>query len=256
MYKICPKCGYERPADARNTSGRCPRCDLVFSKWLKYRFRITGHQDEAATPITQRLRERLKHGIAQLLLTDTLVGKGLFYLYLLIYLLVLIGGIRVMFSDLTDAAMSASFLHLVHLVFHEAGHLLFRVFGRFMMVAGGSLMQMIVPASFLFYFLIKRRDNFAASVSLWWLAHSVMDLVHYIDDASRQELWLLGGVQGKDMPGIHDWNNLLTDMGLLEYDHALARLSAVLGRLLMVLSLLWGGLLLKKLRVQERDRFS
>ena len=38
-----------------------------------------------------------------------------------------------------------SFLHLPDLVFHEAGHMIFAPFGRFMTVLGGSLLQCLIP---------------------------------------------------------------------------------------------------------------
>src|SRR5258705_269533 len=41
--------------------------------------------------------------------------------------------------------MNASFLHLVNLPFHEAGHYIFLPLGEFMTILGGSLMQVIVP---------------------------------------------------------------------------------------------------------------
>ena len=41
-------------------------------------------------------------------------------------------------------------------------------------------------------------------------------------DISRAlDLLLLGGVTGKETDG-HDWNNVLTMLGWLEYDHRLA----------------------------------
>lgn len=88
---------------------------------------------------------------------------------------------------------------------------------------------------------------FAASIMLWWFAQSMMDLVAYIDDAQRQEMWLLGGVQGKDMPGIHDWNNILGQMGLLEYAHEIAVLFSWLAILVIILSFGWGVKLLRKM---------
>ena len=38
-----------------------------------------------------------------------------------------------------------SILHLPDLVFHEAGHVLFMLFGHFLTVLGGSLTQVLVP---------------------------------------------------------------------------------------------------------------
>ena len=38
-----------------------------------------------------------------------------------------------------------NFLHLIDLVFHEAGHIIFGFFGRFIAVLGGSLNQVLIP---------------------------------------------------------------------------------------------------------------
>ena len=47
-----------------------------------------------------------------------------------------------------DAAfVGESFLHLINLPFHEAGHIFFMFFGRFLMTLGGSLTQLLVPAA-------------------------------------------------------------------------------------------------------------
>ncbi len=40
----------------------------------------------------------------------------------------------------------------VNLVNHEAGHLIFSPFGEFLMIAGGSLFKVIMPALFVGYF--------------------------------------------------------------------------------------------------------
>jgi hypothetical protein len=54
------------------------------------------------------------------------------------------------------------------------------------------------------------------------------------------ELMLLGGVPGNETDG-HDWNNLLTMTGLLQWDHRLAQLPYHIGILLMLASFAWGG---------------
>ena len=56
---------------------------------------------------------------------------------------------------------------------------------------------------------MKTRDDFGASVALWWAAENVMDVAPYVKDARAMGLILLGGVTGKEAEG-HDWNNLLT----------------------------------------------
>jgi hypothetical protein len=143
------------------------------------------------------------------------------------------------------------FLHLINLPFHEAGHIFFMPFGRFMTILGGSLGQVLMPLTCLLAFLVRTRDPFAASVALWWTAESLMDIAPYINDARSLDLLLLGGVTGKETEG-HDWNNLLTMLGWLEYDHRLAHLVHNIGRLVMLASFAWGGLLL--LRHHRRRR--
>jgi hypothetical protein len=135
--------------------------------------------------------------------------------------------------------ISGTFMHTVNLVFHEAGHIIFMPFGRFMTVLGGSLMQLIVPATIMGTFLWQR-NPFGAVIGLWWLGGSMMDLAPYISDASAMKIMLLGGFFGGET-GAHDWNNLLGPRGLLRYDHALGMFCYVSGVALMVCSFLWGG---------------
>jgi hypothetical protein len=132
-------------------------------------------------------------------------------------------------------------LHRVDLVFHEAGHILFIPLGDFMSVLGGSLGQLLMPAVVLCAFLFKYKNPFGASIGLWWLGQSALDLVPYIADARAQQLILLGGVTGRDAPGYHDWSNLLGRTGLLEYDLAIAGVVSVTGKSLMVLAMVWGA---------------
>lgn len=138
-----------------------------------------------------------------------------------------------------------SLLHLINLPFHEAGHVIFIPFGRFMTILGGTLGQILMPMICFGTFLIKTRDPFGASVALWWTAESLMDIAPYINDARALDLMLIGGVTGKETDG-HDWNNILSMLGLLEWDHRLAHLTYDIGILLMLGSLLWGSVLLHR----------
>jgi hypothetical protein len=54
--------------------------------------------------------------------------------------------------------LMGSFLHLVHLPFHEAGHVFLMPFGRFLSVLGGSLFQVAIPLLCSAVFLLKNRD--------------------------------------------------------------------------------------------------
>ncbi len=160
-------------------------------------------------------------------------------------------GLTLIFSSVESNYSGESFLHLINLPFHEAGHVLFRMFGRFMMTVGGSVTQLLVPLICLLTFLFKTRDTFGASVSLWWMGENLIDLAPYINDARDLKLILLGGVTGKDVDDYHDWEFILRKVGLLEYDHLLAKTAHVLGALLMVCAVSWGGFLLLK---QFRNR--
>jgi hypothetical protein len=132
-------------------------------------------------------------------------------------------------------------MHLINLPFHEAGHVLLSPFGEFMRVLGGTLGQLLIPAICLGTFLLRNRDPFAASAGLWWLAENFMDIAPYIADARSGSLLLLGGVTGRDVPGYHDWENILGTLNLLRYDTALGDLSYAFGRLLMLAAFAWGG---------------
>ena len=189
----------------------------------------------------------VKRFVASLLYVGNLTGQSRFYGYLLIYLCFFVWGWSFILTDMKSQEVNASFMHNINLVFNEAGHVIFRLFGNFMAILGGSLLQLIIPLLVMLTFIFKHRDNFAASIGLWWLAQSMMDLMPYISDARAQEMWLLGGVQGKDIPGIHDWNNILSRLELLEYDQVLATLLIVMAIGLMLLSFVWSALLLKRM---------
>jgi hypothetical protein len=153
-------------------------------------------------------------------------------------------------SGLNAEYLGGSFLHLVNLPFHEAGHVLFSPFGRFLMTLGGSLLQVAVPVICAVVFLTKTRDPFAASAAAWWAGQNLMDLAPYIADARALQLVLLGGHTGAEVEG-HDWEYLLQTLGWLHRDIALGRASFGLGALLMVAALAWGAAVLMR---QYRSR--
>ena len=140
-------------------------------------------------------------------------------------------------------SLGGSFLHLVNLPFHEAGHVLFSPFGRFMMTLGGSLLQVAVPIVCAVVFLTKTRDPFAASAAAWWAGQSLMDLAPYIADARALQLTLLGGRTGAEVEG-HDWEYILQTLGWLHRDAALGDEAFTIGAVVMVGALAWGGAVL------------
>jgi hypothetical protein len=162
---------------------------------------------------------------------------------ILVFVILLIWGLKFITTPLETNYTGESFLHLINLPFHEAGHLLFMPLGRSMAILGGSLGQILMPLICLGTFVLKTRDPFGASVALWWTAENFMDVAPYINDARAMDLVLLGGFTGKEVDA-HDWNNLLTMVGWLQHDHRLAQFSYGIGIALMLLSLGWGAFVL------------
>src|SRR3989442_5044867 len=115
---------------------------------------------------------------------------------------------------------------------HEVGHPLFGVFGEFIGMLGGTLMQLLMPALFVAYFW-RRGDRHAATVALWWVAQNLWNISVYIKDARAGELPLVGG-------GEHDWAYLPARRGLLDQDQLIGGAVQLLGVLLLLWSCLRG----------------
>jgi hypothetical protein len=133
--------------------------------------------------------------------------------------------------DLTHLGRG-SLLDSVDLAIHETGHLVFGPFGEVIQFAGGTIMQILMPAAFVVYF-VRRSDRHAASVALWWIAQNCGNIAHYIADAQAQELPLVGG-------GEHDWTYLLSHLGALGSDAAIARAVRFVGFLVLIVATAWG----------------
>jgi len=153
-------------------------------------------------------------------------------------------GLLFIFHSVDSNYAGQSFLHHVNLVFHEAGHIVFRPFGRFISVLGGSLMQVLMPLLVTGAFLFKNRDGFGASVGLWWLGQNLIDMAPYIADARALKLPLLGGVTGREVEDYHDWEFILGRTGLMAWDQTIAKGAHGLGSLLILAAFAWGGCLL------------
>ena len=160
---------------------------------------------------------------------------------------------RVIPSAIASNAPGHSFMHLINLPFHEAGHVFFRFFGRFMHSLGGSVGQLLMPLICFIALKYKTRDDFGAAVCVWWFGENFVDMAPYMNDARALALPLIGGNFGYSSPyGFHDWEFLLTESGLLQYDHAIARISHVTGSLLMLTGIVWGSMLM--VRQWKADR--
>lgn len=231
---ICPKCKFEQ----EDSNAKCARCGVIFEKYYAWQQSLEQHaayRDSAPETLADRLFRLPENDGAAALAGRTLV-----------FLLILVLGWRFVFAPIDTAANS--FMHLVNLPFHEAGHIVFMPFGRVMHSLGGSLGQLLMPLVCCGVLLFRTRDPFGASVALWWHGENYLDLAPYIDDARSLSLPLLGGNTGETAPyGFHDWQFILTELGLLKYDHVLARLTYGLGIFVMLTACLWGGYMLIRL---------
>lgn len=133
----------------------------------------------------------------------------------------------------------------VNLITHEAGHLFFRPFGNFMMIAGGSLFQVIVPLTFAVYFYFNEKQ-FSCALVLFWLGESLLNVSVYAADSVLMQLPLLGGNDS-----IHDWNYMLNELGLLWHTGKIAFIIRALGTLAIIFALAWA--ILAALRSSDKQ---
>lgn len=237
----CPKCN----ADQHDCNATCECCGIVFEKYYKYHPR-PGEQVQAFGVLNDRSSGTTE--LHDLLLPERLGGDEMVLsLRAMLWIILAVWGLLLIFSSVDSNAVGASFLHLINLPFHEAGHVFFRPFGQFITSLGGTLGQLLMPAICLGVLLVKTRDPFGASVCLWWFGENFLDIAPYIADARAGVLPLIGGNTGQSSPyGFHDWEYLLTETGLLHWDTTLASLSHLLGALIMILAAIWGLLLLRR----------
>jgi hypothetical protein len=123
-------------------------------------------------------------------------------------------------------------LDSLDLAIHETGHLVFAVGGDLLMLLGGTLFQLIVPAAFVIA-LWRGGDRHGATVPLWWMGQNCWNISVYIKDARTEALPLVGG-------GEHDWANILGQLAWLERDQALGRTVWLLGSALYAVSVVLG----------------
>ena len=265
-YAVCPKCGHTPMPAQQDFPAACPACGIVLAK-----FRAAGRVGEAQRGL--RICQPLDAPDAA---GDTADGSGssavtsrlaaiLFYVPAQVSRLNWQGRIIVLgvlslwtlwiFRDINipDGNPGSNFLHMVLLPFHEAGHYaIFRWFGEFIMILGGTLGQHLMPIVLGGALLIKRRDPFGAAVFFWLLGFSVADMGVYMYDAFDPKLMLLGGSTGAESDG-HDWQNLFGDLGLLRRARGIGIFSGAVGRVMMLLALAWGAWMLWLQKAQLSD---
>lgn len=222
MFQSCPKCGHSPMPANQSLPAACPACGVILAKLAQ----ALNKSDDKPSDIG--------------LLPDIPTRMDPVTLWARVALLVAfaVWGASLIGMDYRTGEMGTSFIHRPLLVFHEAGHVLFRLLGEWMMVLGGTLGQLIMPAILGGALLVKNRDPFGASIGLWFFGVSLLDVAPYVYDALHPQLMLLSGMTGED--GGHDWIFLLSSLGLLPKAQIIGAVVHKLGALIVILALGWG----------------
>jgi hypothetical protein len=121
----------------------------------------------------------------------------------------------------------------VNLVFHEAGHPLFSIFGETLMLLGGTLGELLVPFLIAFYFYRRDpRETAGVAFSAFWFFENFLYIGTYMADARNMALPLVGS-------GEHDWALLFTQWGLLIHDREIGGATRALGWMGMLAAVAW-----------------
>lgn len=140
---------------------------------------------------------------------------------------------------LFQAARGTGELLMIDLVFipiHEGGHLLFRFFGEFLAVAGGTILQLSVPLMLATFFIFQRQI-LGTAFCMFFFFEQFLPVATYMADARARDLPLLTIGDGDDV--IHDWAYLFGRLGVLDHDTQIAHAVRVLGWLGMMATVTW-----------------
>lgn len=152
----------------------------------------------------------------------------------------------VYFSSVAANPSEWSFLDNVDLIIHETGHFVFMIFGgQFISITGGTIVQILIPLFFVLYFYITNQ-KFSASLTLFWLGQSFLNVSVYANDAVNMNLPLIGG---PDV--IHDWNYMLKATGLLSSTHIIASVIQYIG-ILVISSAIMTGIITAREKVSNK----
>jgi len=119
----------------------------------------------------------------------------------------------------------------VNLMIHEAGHMFFSWGGNTLMLLGGTLGELLVPALFGAYFFV-RGQTFGFVFSAFWFFENFLYVGAYIKDARANALPLVNS-------DIGDWTLLFGRWGLLESDLKIGQFVRSVGWLGMLATIGW-----------------
>jgi hypothetical protein len=246
-FTRCPKCGHLPLPEDQRLPAACPACGVILAKVARQDADAAGAAARTIarpTIVDDEEPRAGKDSWGELLFAPPARhdAPALWFRSALLVAFA-VWGIVLVFLDYRTGAFGSSFIHRPLLVFHEAGHVVFRLGGPWLMVLGGTLGQLLMPAVMAGALLWKNRDPFGAALGLWLVGVSLLDIAPYVYDALDPQLMLLSGRTGED--GGHDWIYLLRSVGLLQRAHGLGAAFHAAGTLVVLAALAWAALVLK-----------
>lgn len=118
-----------------------------------------------------------------------------------------------------------------NLAFHEAGHPLFGLLGDSLVVYGGTLGQLMFPLAAGVSFF-RQKATLSLAFAILWFGENLFNIARYMADARAQVLPLVGN-------GEHDWTEIFSRWGCLEWDGQIAGFVRIVGWALIAWTLLW-----------------
>lgn len=169
------------------------------------------------------------------------IARGFLYAWLAFYLLYMFHAFR---------AVEFTIIYPVELILHEAGHLLFSYLGQTMGLWGGTIFQLLVPAILAISFAWRGQTTGVVFCTFFFF-ESLLGISIYMADAQEMDLPLITGGEPSEAGVPHDWWNILTQLGLLQYDKRLAAMVKAIGWLGMIATVAWMYYMSRKLGTQE-----
>lgn len=240
MIKTCQNCGYIRKASDIASEEECPNCGIFYKKNIIKKDLAPSTPDSKSSWVDILLLE---------IKTWCFERYWIFRIPVLLYLTYLL------YVKLTDWEGYTIF-DGINLGIHEMGHPLFSFFGRFMHIAGGTILQCLCPILSMVV-LGRQRDFFGITFCLGWLATNLISVSVYMSDARDLDLTLVtigGGGNFMEKEDLHDWHNLFQYFGMLEYDKVIGGIVYWMGILMLLLSIVLGSILVYwMIKVKKED---
>jgi hypothetical protein len=130
----------------------------------------------------------------------------------------------------------ANLMNLVFVPIHEGGHLLFRFFGEWIYVAGGTFLQLFVPLALAVYFILQRQVPGTAFCAFFFFQQFLPVAVYMADSHCQCLTYVTVGDSGTV---IHDWYYLFSSVGVLAHDTQIAAVVRSLGWIGMLATVVW-----------------